>query len=1404
MAQPPGLGAGDGTHLLCDPRALGGERPLGGRRSRECAGRAPLEGRAQQCVAPVDGWCTGGRALGEPACLQAIERALELGHDLRPVRMKLSVAPRKPAAFALEIRHQPAQVSGPADPLPAIRERGVGAKCRRRCPQIDAAEPADRAMAPVVATGRAARGAAAHHDDEVGVLTVHRGRTSSDEDRACARVPGLDERVAEGAALSVERCAHLGTEARDADRGRSQGLEQRSDRSGPMAVDGHGKSAWDGAGALLRRLHVLVRRPRQLPRQRGLAAADGPVSARLIAGRAPGQTRRTRVELSGGCERWTRGRSTSSMPPTPSEHDHPRESAAAERNACSAEQRRGGLDDRRADLESELAMLRRSESAMRSELERVRRELAAAGRDLARARDLARERRRESEQALATAIVGLRSVRGDIERLGASTAWRLGHGAARAADRLRRRRRVTDGAVVAALARIDGLLERLSARRGEAPSGPGGAAPTRTSRPSDASPSTPELAARVRDAIGPVPQRASWPGVSLLVLNRNGAALLPGLLEGLRLTDYPTFELVVVDHASTDHSLALLEAARPALDVRIERKSVNLTFAAASNEAATLARHPLLLLLNNDVVPFEPGWLKELVDGLLGAQLGAIGATLLRSIPPPRAERPPSGVAVQHRGIRFGRRRGQAHPFNVDDGEDLFAERFGIETPCIAATGACLLIGADTFESIGGLDAGYCYGLEDVDLGLTLRAAGHRVACSGRAVLFHDEGATQRLDDRESRRLSRLVNERRLADRWGPALRRELRLALIRRDPDWVGQDALHIAIARVSNDPAHGGGDHFTALELGTALTDIGWRVSYVQRRDDGWYDLPADVDVVLALTDDLDARRLPSWVTAVAWIRNWTERWLARPWLDRYDLVLASSTTIADLVADHTGREAVLFPLAANPARFAPGPAVPAFAADYVFTGNRWGEQRAIESALAPRRGERVAVYGRGWDEVAAMRRHTRGPIAYDELPAVYASASVVVDDTAGPTLPYDAVNARVFEALLSGTPVITNGADGVHALFDADFPVWSDGATLRAGLDHLLGDDARRAELAERYRRTVLREHTYAHRARTLADAVVACEEQLSFCLKVGAPSWEQAERWGDLHVARDLQRALKRHGSRCLIQVLPEWDDLEATAYDIVVHLRGRSSHTPRPGQFNVLWLISHPDELTDEEAGAYDLVCVASRSHADALRQRVAAPVAYLAQASDPRRFRRHPDALLAHELVFVANTRGVRRRLLEDLLPTERDLAVWGSGWTGTPAERHVRGEWFDNDQLHRLYSSAAIVLCDHWDDMRSNGFASNRLYDALACGALVVSDAVSGVADELGDAVVTYDGADDLRRTIDRLLADERERRRRTARARETILAGHTFDHRAAELLELVREHAPSSGHRARVAPAR
>jgi len=302
--------------------------------------------------------------------------------------------------------------------------------------------------------------------------------------------------------------------------------------------------------------------------------------------------------------------------------------------------------------------------------------------------------------------------------------------------------------------------------------------------------------------------------------------------------------------------------------------------------------------------------------------------------------------------------------------------------------------------------------------------------------------------------------------------------------------------------------------------------------------------------------------------------------------------------------------------------------------------------------------------------------------------------------------------------------------------------------------------------------------------IADALAAWLEADRIDLAIGPPDQRRADTWGDYHYGRAMQRALQRRGHPTRVRFRTQWSSGAARHADAVVHVVGLRERPADPAQVNVLWVISHPTLITDAQVAANDLVYAASDRFASDLADRTGRRIGILHQAADPERFR-PMDGGPAHQVLIVAGRRSERRPTVDELTPTPYDLAVYGHGWTADElAPHHHRGDHIANDQLAAYYAAADIVLNDHWADMAAWGFMTNRLYDAAASGAFVLSDHLDEIEAEFDGGIATYRDGPDLRRQVARYLADPDARAAMARRAREAVLAAHTFDHRAATLL--------------------
>jgi len=302
--------------------------------------------------------------------------------------------------------------------------------------------------------------------------------------------------------------------------------------------------------------------------------------------------------------------------------------------------------------------------------------------------------------------------------------------------------------------------------------------------------------------------------------------------------------------------------------------------------------------------------------------------------------------------------------------------------------------------------------------------------------------------------------------------------------------------------------------------------------------------------------------------------------------------------------------------------------------------------------------------------------------------------------------------------------------------------------------------------------------------LRDGLLAWAERPHIGILLETPGWVSALAGGDLPFARDLQQAFARRGRPARVRLRPAWALPVAARDDVSIQLAGREHVPAREGQITVLWRISHPDDADPDLERDVDLAFAASPSFAAWMTSRTGREVRPLLQAAAPARMTPVGDAP-AHELLFMANGRSTGRPIIEDLLPTDHELAVYGTNWKPEALEaRHHRGENVTAQRVAAYYAAADIVLNDHWVDMRREGMLSNRLFDASAAGAFIISDDVAGIEEVFDGGVAVYRDAADLRRLVDHYLAHPEERRAMAARAHAAVLRQHTFDHRVEELL--------------------
>ena len=235
-------------------------------------------------------------------------------------------------------------------------------------------------------------------------------------------------------------------------------------------------------------------------------------------------------------------------------------------------------------------------------------------------------------------------------------------------------------------------------------------------------------------------------------------------------------EVIVVDNASTDGTVAAVRARFPAATVLAN--DANAGFSRANNQGIAAARGEHVLVLNGDA---------EVGPGSVDALAAILDARADVGIAGPRTRFPDGRIQVsfgpapgplaewRQRGLVLGVRRGD--PAALARAEALAAR----EHEPAWVSGSCFLARKSALDAVGGFDEGFFLYEEDVDLCARVRAAGFRILYTPRAEVVHHLGASMaRAAGRPALEYHR-SHVRLYAKHAGPASRALLRASLLAR-----------------------------------------------------------------------------------------------------------------------------------------------------------------------------------------------------------------------------------------------------------------------------------------------------------------------------------------------------------------------------------------------------------------------------------------------------------------------------------------------------------------------------------------------------------------------------------------------------------------------------------------------
>ena len=223
-------------------------------------------------------------------------------------------------------------------------------------------------------------------------------------------------------------------------------------------------------------------------------------------------------------------------------------------------------------------------------------------------------------------------------------------------------------------------------------------------------------------------------GFSVIIVTWNGLKHLKTFLPSVCATEYPDFEIILADNASSDDSVEWVKKEFP--EVIISTFDDNYGYCGGNNRAAAYATKDILLFLNNDV-KVDANWLHGINECFTqDEEIGAVQPKLRAYKEPEMFEYAgAAGGYIDKFGYPFCRGR-IFESVEKDEGQyDDISEIFW-------ASGAALAIKKDIFIELGGFDEDFEFHMEEIDLCWRTKRLGYKIMYTPNSIVYHLGGGS--------------------------------------------------------------------------------------------------------------------------------------------------------------------------------------------------------------------------------------------------------------------------------------------------------------------------------------------------------------------------------------------------------------------------------------------------------------------------------------------------------------------------------------------------------------------------------------------------------------------------------------------------------------------------------------
>ncbi len=225
--------------------------------------------------------------------------------------------------------------------------------------------------------------------------------------------------------------------------------------------------------------------------------------------------------------------------------------------------------------------------------------------------------------------------------------------------------------------------------------------------------------------------------VSVIIPNYNGKEYLENCMDSLMRQDVRSFEVIVIDDASSDGSLLRIKQKYPENGAfprtRYAVHEENMGFCRTVNDGIALAEAPYVILLNNDTIA-EPSFIKEIYYAIRGGKnIFSVQAKMISLQEISLKEKDVMDDAGDYYcALGWAYAAGKGKP----------ASHYEKERKIFAACGGAAIYNKEILQRLGGFDNNHFAYLEDIDIGYRAKLHGYENRFTHKAVVYHAGSAT--------------------------------------------------------------------------------------------------------------------------------------------------------------------------------------------------------------------------------------------------------------------------------------------------------------------------------------------------------------------------------------------------------------------------------------------------------------------------------------------------------------------------------------------------------------------------------------------------------------------------------------------------------------------------------------